>query len=43
MEMAVDRLRLGSVQQLTNWHVADTYKVFQVVDLTGLARAYWRY
>lgn len=43
MEMALDRLRMGSLRELSNWHVADSYRIINVVDLTGLARAYWRY
>jgi len=43
MEMAVDRLRIGSCKSMSNYHVVDSYKVIHVIDLTGLARAYWRY
>lgn len=43
MEMALDRLRMGSLRELSNCDVADSYKIINVIDLTGLHRAYWRY
>jgi hypothetical protein len=42
-EMAIDRLRIESCKSMSNYHVVDSYKIIHVVDLTGLARAYWRY
>ncbi|OIW30643.1 hypothetical protein CONLIGDRAFT_713235 [Coniochaeta ligniaria NRRL 30616] len=43
LERAIDHLKLMSAKELGSWKVADSYKLIQVVDLTGLHRAYWRF